>query len=167
MCVQYVNGGPGVFTSGLVWLFAAIILQFFDFQSSIIVFFIGGMMIHPLSVFVGGKIRTQPAIPDKALLRLALFTLPLLFGGLFLAYIMSTHNQALFYPIMAMAIGIRYLLFKLIYGLNAFILLGLLLTITGIVTYFISVNLAVVPLIVGVIEILIGIWLTRHRNTVG
>lgn len=159
----YVNGGPGVLVSGLVWLLAATVTYFSGFQTGIIVFFFSGMLIHPFSVVLLKRITANPPPADKKLVQLSILTLPILFVGLYLAYIMSANNHAAFYPIMAMAIGVRYLIFQRIYGLKEFLALGLLLAVIGAATYMQPQNLLLTPCIVGAIEVLFGLGLTQKK----
>ena len=126
--------------------------------------FVGGMLIVPISGIIERKMRNDVPAPNKGLTRLAMLTLPLLFGGLFLGYVMSSRNEALFFEVMAIAIGLRYLVFARIYGLKTFVVLGLLLIVTGISAYLSPIDLVVVPATVGVIEILIGSFLTLQRR---
>ncbi len=161
---NYINGGPGVLTSGVVWLISAIITYFVGFQAGMVSLFVGGMLIVPVSGFIERQMRNDISKPDKGMTRLAMLTLPLLFGGLFLGYVMSFRNEALFFEIVAIAIGLRYLVFTKVYGLKLFVILGLLLIITGIGAYFSSIHLVVVPLTVGLFEILIGAFLTLSKR---
>lgn len=161
---NYINGGPGVAISGLIWLVAAIVTKLVDFNSGMIAFFIGGMLVHPVSVMISNQLKQETVVPDKGLMRLSLLTLPLLFGGLYLAYVLSAQNQALFYPVMSMVIGLRYIAFQRIYGLNIFMMLGVALTIVGALFLFRPLEpVFVVPIVVGVVEIVFGLLLTRQK----
>lgn len=161
MRLSHKNGGPGVLISGIVWILAATTTYVDSFSTGILVFFVGGMLIHPVSLLISSKIKKEEVIPDKQLTRLAVFTLPILFGGLYLAYVMSQQQEALFFPIMAAAIGIRYLLFQKIYGIGSFVTLGATLIIIAIVATTQNTELALVPLAVGIVEIIFGIWITK------
>ena len=162
---NYINGGPGVLVSGLAWIAAAIAAHIAGSQIGMLTLFIGGMLIVPVSGVIEKRLKGDVSAPDKGLMRLALLTLPLLFGGLFLGYVMSVQNAALFFPIVAFAIGLRYLVFSRIYGRKAFIVLGTLLIATGIIGYFNAPPLIIVPVAVGVIELLIGGYLTLQDRT--
>ncbi len=162
---NYINGGPGVLVSGFVWLISAIVTYAIGFQAGMLSLFVGGMLIVPISGVIERQMRDDVVAPDKGLTRLAILTLPLLFGGLFLGYIMSFRNEALFYEIVAIAIGLRYLVFSRIYGLKSFIVLGLLLIITGIGAYFRASSLVFVPAAVGVIELIVGSFLMQRKRT--
>lgn len=161
MRLNHINGGPGVIVSGIIWLLATATTYTVSFSTGILVFFVGGMLIHPVSLVISGKLKKEAVAPDKQLTRLAIFTLPILFGGLYLAYVMSQQNEALFFPIMAVAIGIRYLVFQKIYGIGSFVALGALLIIIGIAAGTQDAELALVPLIVGIVEIMIGSRITK------
>ena len=52
----YVNGIAGVIVSGLVWLVAGIMAYSASAKISMIVFFVGGMLIHPLGIFISKMI---------------------------------------------------------------------------------------------------------------
>ena len=160
---NYINGGPGVFVSGLTWVIAAGVTYYYGFQLGMLSLFLGGMLIVPLSGLIENHMKVDVPTPDKGLTRLAILTLPLLFGGLFLGYVMSMHNEALFFEIMAVAIGVRYLVFSRIYRLKAFIALGLILTGVGIAGQFVPLSLTVVPLIVGVVELVFGTFLMNRK----
>ena len=160
---NFINGGPGVLVSGLAWLTAAMVTHFIGFQAGMISLFVGGMLIVPISGVIEHKMSGDAPAPDKGLMRLALFTLPLLFGGLFFGYVMSFRSELLFFVIMAIAIGLRYLVFSRIYGLNAFVFLGVLLIAAGVIAYRSSIQLAALPLAVGVIEVLIGSFLMLRK----
>ena len=49
---SYCGGAPGAFASGVVWLTAGIIALLSTKQISVLVFFFGGMLIHPLGVLL-------------------------------------------------------------------------------------------------------------------
>ncbi|MEO9968996.1 MAG: hypothetical protein ABJG15_04045 [Hyphomonadaceae bacterium] len=161
---NYVNGGPGVLVSGLAWLAAAIVAHSFGSQAGMISLFVGGMLIVPISGVIEGKMRGDVSAPDKGLMRLAMFTLPLLFGGLFFGYVLSFRNELLFFVVMAIAIGLRYLVFSRIYGLNAYIILGALLIMAGVIAYLSSIRLVALPAAVGVIEVVIASFLILRER---
>lgn len=163
MRLSHQNGGPGVVISGIVWLSAAVTTYVGSFSAGILVFFVGGMFIHPVSLLISGKLKKEEVTPDKQLTRLAMFTLPILFGGLYLAYVMSQQHEALFFPIMAAAIGIRYLVFQKIYGIGSFVTLGATLIIIGIAAGTQHTELALVPLVIGIVEIIFGLRITKLK----
>lgn len=62
----YVNGGVGIFVSGLLWVIAGTVTFYVDLFSGMATLFFGGMLIHPLSLFlargyiVGEGARAEP-----------------------------------------------------------------------------------------------------------
>jgi len=94
---NYINGGPGVLISGVAWITAAIATHIAGSQIGMLTLFIGGMLIVPISGMIEKALKGDVSVPDKGLTRLALLTLPLLFGGLLLGYVMSFQNDALFF----------------------------------------------------------------------
>ena len=129
---SFILGAPGVLISGIVWLTAGLVATFYSFQMSIIFFFFGGMLIHPLSVVISGKMnRPYTQVKSNPLLKLALEGTILLFVGLFLAFTFSQTNPNLFYPVMLLTIGVRYLTFQTIYGSKIYWVLGACLLALG------------------------------------
>lgn len=62
----YVNGGVGIFVSGLLWVIAGAVTSYVDLFSGMATLFFGGMLIHPLSLFLAwrvyhrGSARAEP-----------------------------------------------------------------------------------------------------------
>ena len=166
MRANFIDGGPGVIISGLVWIMAAIVTHFHGFQIGIICFFIGGTLIYPLSVVVDNLMKPKDTPkPDPGLMRLAMMTLPILFSGLLLAFMMSKSDPLLFYPIMAVAIGLRYLPFEKLYGLKSYWVLGAVLIAVGAAALLRSGVLPVhMAAGVGVIELGFGAYITAIRK---
>lgn len=52
MCQSYFGGGPGILISGIVWMTAGLVSQFYSPKTSISVFFFFGMAIHPLGILL-------------------------------------------------------------------------------------------------------------------
>ena len=165
MRANFLNGGPGVCVSGLVWTLAALVTHFAGFQTGMITFFIGGMLIVPISSLIERMIKPKELEkPDPKLMREAMMNLPILFGGLFIAYMASKSDVSMFYPVAAVTIGLRYLLFQRLYGLSLFWGLGLtLMTVGAIGLYHGAVTPVAMALCVGVIELLFGVIIWRKR----
>jgi len=72
--------------------------------------FFGGMLIHPLSMLLS-KLLKRPAKhrSENPLAKLAIESLGLLLVGLFLAFTVAKLQPDLFYPIILLTIGSRYL----------------------------------------------------------
>ena len=160
---NYLSGGPGVVVSGVVWLIGAASVWRAGFETGMWTFFAGGALIHPVSVVICTLLRGKTPPPDPKLVQLALLALPILFAGVVGAFVMSHRSPDFLFPIMACAIGVRYLTFQHIYGLKTFLLLGALLIAVGAGANSISPPLLAVPVAVGVIECMCGLWLwARH-----
>jgi hypothetical protein len=52
----YVNGGVGIFVSGLVWVIAGAVTFYVNLFSGMATLFLGGMLIHPLSLFLARRV---------------------------------------------------------------------------------------------------------------
>ncbi len=128
----YFGGGPGVLTSGLVWLVAGIVALVTTSQTSVITLFIGGMFIHPIGILLS-KLLKRSGAHDKGnpLAKLALETTFAMFIGLFIAFCVFLRQEHWFFPIMLMVIGSRYLVFSTIYGMSVYYILGSILAISG------------------------------------
>jgi hypothetical protein len=162
---NYINGGPGVIISGLVYTVSAGIVAFVGFTPGMWTLFIGGVAIYPLSTLWSYLVRGKTPTPDKGLTQLTLLTLPILFGGILLALYLSRSDEALLFPVMAATIGLRYLIFQCIYGLNAYLLLGGLLIAVSAAGFLAPVPLVAVPIAIAVIELAFGVFLLSNRKT--
>lgn len=129
----YFGGVPGLLASGLVWVVAGLFGQLSSAQASIIALFVGGMFIHPISVVIC-KLLKRPGSHKKGnpLAALVFESTVLLFVGFFIAYAAMLFNAGLFFPIMMMIIGSRYLLFSTLYGLRIYWGIGGFLIVSGI-----------------------------------
>ena len=162
MRLSYLGGGPGVLISGLVWLTVGVLATYYTKQTSIIVFFFGGMLIHPLGLMVSKFFnRTGKHHENNPLAKLALESTAILFIGLFIAYCVFQINTEWFFPIMLMMIGIRYLIFQSIYGMRVFWILGLTLTTSGIVCLISNQPFQVPVIAGGIIELIFAILIIQ------
>ncbi|WP_394130516.1 DUF7010 family protein [Shewanella maritima] len=129
----YLGGGPGVLVSGLVWGIAAIVAAVSTPFTSMLTLFFGGMLIHPLGMVLAKVFkRSGMHQPDNPLAKLAFESTVILFVGLFIAFYVANINISLFYPIMLLTIGVRYLTFQTLYGNRIYWLLGAVLMAGGV-----------------------------------
>ncbi|WKV12264.1 hypothetical protein [Marivirga harenae] len=161
----YFGGAPGVMISGLIWLISGIASFSISLMTTVIVFFIGGMLIHPLSI-VMSKAMKRTGAHQKAnpLANLALESTFLLFIGLFIGYIMLQIKAELFFPVMLLVIGGRYLFFSTLYGIKLFWLLGVLLILLG--GFGAALNLSIQICLIGggIIEVIFaGLLFQKER----
>ena len=167
MARAHVHGAPGVFVSGLVWLSAGGLWARYGVETGFLALFIGGVLIFPASLLMARVVFKAPrATPGNPLERLALESTFILFAGIFLAWCFLQVAPALAFPAMAIAIGVRYLVFSTVYGDRTYwILGGALATLGGLVAaqvLVLPINLAVV---VGGTEVLFsGVLLGLGRK---
>ena len=128
----YLSGGSGVLISSLVWIIAGVFAIYTSKQISLIVFFIGGMFIHPIGILIDKLFsRSGQHIKGNPLGELAMESTIILFIGLFLVYSLFPSLPNWFFPIMLMIIGVRYLIFQTIYGMKIYWILGAILIVAG------------------------------------
>lgn len=159
MAAAHVRGAPGVLVSGLVWLLAGGVWARYGLSAGFTALFVGGILIFPASLFISRLVfRAPKASQGNPLERLALESTFVLFAGLFLAWCCLRVAPDLTFPAMAVAIGVRYFVFRTIYGDPVYWILGGAIAIAGglaalqIVT--LTVNLA---LMVGAIEVCLSV----------
>jgi len=97
----------------VVWLAAGIVALVNTELISVLVFFLGGMLIHPLGILLSKALkRSGQHQKDNPLSNLALESTLLLFIGLFIAYVVLQIRPHWFFPIMLLMIGGRSELVK-------------------------------------------------------
>ena len=121
----YYGGAPGILISSLAWWAAACAAWRLSDAASVIVLFVGGALIFPLSVALckamGRPGRHDPANP---LGKLALEGTFFFLLGLPLAYGLSLDHPEWFFPAMLALVSGRYLTFQTLYGRRMFWILG-------------------------------------------
>lgn len=152
---SYFGGGPGAFTSGLVWIIAGITALMSTNQTSVLIFFFGGMLIHPIGILLSKALkRSGKHKKENPLSHLALESTFMLFIGLFIAYLTLQIRPNWFFSIMILIIGVRYLIFSSIYGMRIYWVLGAALILSGIGGFVFNTPFYLIGLIGGIIEIL-------------
>jgi hypothetical protein len=161
----YLSGAPGVAVSGLVWLAAAAVVWTQGVRSGVLTLFFGGMVIHPLAVFVARLLgRPGTHSKDNPLGRLALEGTGILLLGVALAYALSTFHVEHFFPVMLVVIGGRYLTFQTLYGMRLYWLCGIALAAAGLVSFVTRIPAAHVALIGGALEVLFSVALFLWKD---
>jgi hypothetical protein len=161
----YANGAVGVAVSGAVWTMSGLIALSGKLETAMLVLFIGGMAINPLSqLIVGRLLKLEPADKENSLIWLGLLTVPVVLLGMYAGYVLSAGNPAAFFAFTLMAIGARYLVFQTMFGLPHYIVLGLSLLAVGFATFCLSLgSAAAVALIGGAIELAAALTLSRVK----
>lgn len=125
MAGAHVGGAPGVLVSGLVWLIAGWLWSHQGVVDGFYSLFVGGILIFPVSLLLSRSVFRAPATAKgNPLERLALESTFILFAGTLLAWCFLRVAPELTFPAMAVAIGVRYLLFRTIYGSVVYWVLG-------------------------------------------
>ncbi len=151
----YMNGGPGVLASSLVWLGAGVVALSKPADASIATLFIGGMFIHPLGVLLAKALRRSGRHSQgNPLGLLALEALVPMLLALPLVYAVSRLNITWFFPAMLLVIGGRYLSFATQYGMRLYWVLGAVLALAGFALYATRAPFAVGAFTGGAIELL-------------
>ncbi|WP_157072382.1 DUF7010 family protein [Brevundimonas bacteroides] len=161
MARVHVRGAPGVLVSGLVWLIAGWLWLNQGVANGFYALFVGGMLIFPLSLLLSRAVFRAPArTKGNPLERLALESTFILFAGILLAWSFLRVSPELSFPAMAVAIGVRYFVFRTIYGSVVYWFLGGVIALLGaamaLTTLELPVNLA---LVVGAIEVVVSLVL--------
>lgn len=156
----YGDGAPGVLSSGLVWLSAAIVALSQPPRTAMLTLFFGGMLIHPLGLLLckatGWPAKHQQGNPLAAL---ALESTILMLLAIPLAFAAAQVQETWFFPAMLLIIGGRYLLFSTMYGRRVYWLLGGALAGAG---FGLVASKAPLPIGAGagaLIELSFGAWL--------
>lgn len=168
MARAYVGRAPGVLVSGIVWLVAGGLWQRYSLETGFVALFVGGVLIFPASLLVSRVFFKAPkASPGNPLERLALESTFILFAGIFLGYGFLRVAPEFAFPAMAIAIGVRYLIFRTIYGSAAYWILGAAIAALGGLGAAGAITLPInLALAVGAIEVSLSVVLFLLGRTV-
>jgi len=132
MRLAYYGGAPGMFTSATVWLIAAIVSLRGSPDRAIWTLFIGGVLIHPVSLLLNKALgRSAKHSAGNPFGSLALATTFWMILMLPLAYGASRLRLEWFFPAMLFIIGGRYLTFSTLFGTRTFWFCGAALAAAG------------------------------------
>jgi len=158
----YLGWGSGVLISSLVWLAAGTSAIYTSAQTSFIIFFIGGMFIHPVGILIDKLFkRSGKHLKGNPLGNLAMESTIILFVGLYLVYSLFQLQPNWLFPIMLMIIGVRYSIFQTIYGMKIYYVLGLILIIAGCLGLNLNQAFQTFGIIGGLIELLFSIFIIK------
>jgi len=163
----YLGGGTGILVSGVIWLISGLAGMYLTEETSILIFFIGGMLIYPLGVF-SAKLSNRSGKHQKnnPLAKLAIESTAILFIGLFIAYSIFQIQKSWFFPVMLMIIGVRYLVFQSIYGMKVYWILGLFLIVSGMLCLISNQPFHFGGITGGIIELIFGVTvIVMERKT--
>lgn len=132
MRFAYYGGAPGMLTSATAWLVAGLVSVLVSPERAVWALFIGGMLIHPVSVLLAKALgRSGKHSAGNPLGSLALATTFWLVLSLPLAYAVSLLRIEWFFPAMLFVIGGRYMTFSIIFGTRIYSILGAVLALAG------------------------------------
>lgn len=157
---SYANGTIGILASGNIWLIAAIVTAQLSVKHGIWALLIGGMFIHPVSVVVGkffGVSGTHQKGNPLGLL--AMETTIFMLMCIPLAFLLSIQHTEWFFQGMLMIIGGRYLIFKSIYGIKSYWILGTILALAAFTLFSFKAPSLISAITGSLIEISFGIYM--------
>lgn len=159
----HINGAPGVLVSGQIWLATGLLWYLVGPREAFIFLFFGGMAIAPLAALLTRfGFKAPSATIGKPLEKIALVTVPIILAGFYIAWRWFGLDSAQAIPIVAIAIGLRYLTFKAMFGSSAFLLLGGAFILVGAATFISGTNLAgAAALLLGLVEL--GFFAALYR----
>jgi hypothetical protein len=151
----YVNGGVGIFVSGLLWVIAGAVTSYVDLFSGMATLFFCGMLIRPLSLFLArGVYHRGRARAPNPMEMLELQSTAFLIIGLVIAYLVSGTYGDWFFAIALAVVGARYLVFQTVYGMRLYVMLGLVLIAIAAIAFWLNVTPAFVAFAGGATELL-------------
>ena len=166
MNLAYFGGGPGMLASGLVWLTAALVGLQLTVKASALTLFFGGMLIFPLAILIAKLLnRSGQHQKGNPLAPLAMESTVLLFIGLFIAFVVLQSHAELFFPIMLLTIGGRYLVFQSLYGMRIYWLIGGVLAVAGMLCILLKAPIIMGAFVGAGIEIVGAFWVMKLAKT--
>lgn len=167
MNFAYFGGGTGVLVSGVTWCTAGLFAIIYTDQISMVALFFGGMLIHPLSILLAKLLkRTGKHLSNNPLGKLAIESTTILFIGLFLAFYVSSLKVEWFFPIMLMAIGVRYLIFNTLYDNKIYWLLGGILMVAGMLCILFAADFIIGAFVGGITEVVTSLYILNQSTDI-
>lgn len=121
----HVNGGAGVLVSGAAWMAAATMFLDAGPKPAFVTLFVGGLAIAPVAQLIERFLFKAPAAgPGKRLEWIAIATVPVLLAGFYVGWLRLDAQPFAAIPLVALAVGLRYLAFPVMYGGAVFLALG-------------------------------------------
>lgn len=158
MRIGYGYGSMGSLVSGIIWVIASLVVNYYSPQKGILTLIIGGMFIFPLSMSVEKIIGIKGGHKkDNPLGKLAMEGTIWMLMCIPLAYGLSLVKNEWFFQGMLMIIGGRYLTFSSIYGKQIYWILGAVLGLTACILFITQAKGFISAFVGGLIEIIFGI----------
>jgi hypothetical protein len=162
----YFDGAPGITTSALAWLAAALVAWTSGPRTAIAALFIGGMFIHPGAMLLS-KLLGRPGAHTQGnpLAPLALETTVWLLLGIAVAFAASMQRPEYFFLAMLLTIGGRYFTFATLYGLRVYWACGATLAAAGFALALLGAETATVALTGGLLELVFAALIFSRART--
>ncbi|MDJ0348303.1 hypothetical protein [Cryobacterium sp. PH29-G1] len=133
----YRGGSSGALVSALLWFAAAAVYQLVSPGLAMLVLFVGGTLIFPLSTLVlkamGGPSALPRGHPAIGLAMQSAFAVPL---GILVAVALGSYEPTLFFPASLIIVGAHFLVFISLYGMRIYAVLAGALIAVGTVALF-------------------------------
>ena len=164
----YCSGGAGILASALAWSVAAGIATSGSVQKAIWALLIGGMLIHPIGLFICKLLGARGAhTKGNPLGQLAGASTFWLIFCLPLAYLLGLQRPSWFFSAMLLIIGGRYLVFSTLYGMRLYWALGLALAASGFVLGYLAAPAYIAAVAGAALEAVFAVvCLRQHRRWV-
>jgi hypothetical protein len=119
--LSYFGGAPGMLVSAVAWLASGLAALYWSNQRAVLILFVGGMLIHPVSTVVTRALgRSARHAAGNPLGRLAQETTVWLILCLPLAFVVSQFKMEWFFPAMLSVISGRYTVFATMFGSRSY-----------------------------------------------
>lgn len=133
----YRGGFTGPLVSSIVWFAAAAVYQWGSPGVAMLVLFLGGVLIFPLSTLVlrtmGGPASLPKGHPSISLATQSGLVVAL---GMLVAIVLGSYEPALFFPAALILVGAHYLVFVSLYGMRLYAVLAWALVVVGALALF-------------------------------
>ena len=165
----HVNGGAGVLVSGIAWLAATLAFLIAGPKPAFVTLFVCGLAIAPVAQLVTKFGFKAPAAgPGKRLEWIAIATVPVLLAGFYAGWLRLETEPFAAIPIVAIGVGLRYLVFPVMYGGRVFLGLGAAFIAGGAAGLAMPESVALLmALFLALTEVQVGSWLVRQWRAAG
>lgn len=162
----YSGGFYGQLVSAMVWLSAAAMATWVSLAGAVVVLFLGGTLIFPLtwlSIRLTGRAASlPPGHPMAALAMQIAFTVP---TGIVVVVALLADQDELFFPACMVIVGAHYLPFVFLYGMRMFAYLSVALVVPGVILLlWVSAPVAFGAWVTGVVLAIFAFLLRRAAD---
>ncbi|MCA0375448.1 MAG: hypothetical protein LCH84_07255 [Gemmatimonadetes bacterium] len=164
----YLDGAPGMLVSGTLWVASAAIAQRGDVRLAMIVLFVGGMFIFPVSAvltrLLGGAATLPKGHPMTALAMQSAFIMPF---GWPLVVAAGMARPAWYFAGAGLLVAVHYFPFITLYGMRLYgVLAGAIMLAAGAALWWAPASVSASAWTTGLAEVIAGgvtLWSVRQR----